>query len=75
MSTAYVILAVADRPIPRYEQIVDPNVRTVHSERERIREYIRAAPLRPLRLSMSAAMFKRFRDMEGTPGLMIERDE
>jgi hypothetical protein len=71
----YVILTISDHPLIDYaEHITSPDVKKIHFWRERIREWIRAEPKRPLRLSVIPALFQRFASLEGTPGLTVVRD-
>ncbi len=55
------------------EEILSPEVNAVHAVRERIRYLLRAPEPTPLVLRMSSAIFRRFADLEGAPGLVVER--
>jgi hypothetical protein len=55
------------------EEVLSPEVNAVHAVRERIRYRLRDPEPLPLVLRMSSAIFRRFADLEGAPGLVVER--
>ena len=55
------------------EEVLTPEVNAVHAVRERIRYHLRTPEPTPLVLRMSSAIFRRFADLEGAPGLVVER--
>jgi hypothetical protein len=69
----YAIIAITERPIYYHEHITTPDVNVIASWRRHIRAAILAESPMPLRLSMPAAIFQRFANLEGTPGLRVER--
>ena len=69
----YAIIAISERPLYYHEHITTPDVNVIASYRRHIRDAILAEPKMPFRLSMPAAIFQRFANMEGTPGLEVVR--
>ncbi len=55
------------------EAVLSPEVGALHAVRERIRHRLRAPEPTPLVLRMSSAIFRRFADLEGQPGLVVQR--
>ena len=60
-------------PADGTEEVLSPEVNAVHAVRERIRYRLRAPEPNPLVFHMSSAIFRRFADLEGAPGLVVER--
>lgn len=73
MPTPYAIIAISERPVLYHEHLTSPDVNLIASWRRHIRDAILAESPMPLRLSMPAAIFQRFANLEGTPGLEIVR--
>jgi|UPI0003A4A678 hypothetical protein len=55
------------------EKVLSSDVNQIYAVRERIRHCLGAAELQSLVLCMSSAIFRRFADLEGQPGLDVER--
>lgn len=69
----HAIITLSECPLPGHAHLVAHDVRQVHVHREEIRAAIRSAKFPPLRLSMSPAIFQRFANLEGQPGLVVVR--
>ncbi|MBV5308328.1 hypothetical protein [Chromatium okenii] len=55
------------------ESVTSPDVNLIHALRERIRQRLRVPLPEPLVLCMSSAIYQRFANLEGQPGLTVER--
>jgi len=53
------------------EKVLSSDVNQIYAVRERIRHCLGAAELQSLVLCMSSAIFRRFADLEGQPGLEV----
>ena len=60
-------------PADGAEAVLSPEVNALHAVRERIRHRLCAPEPTPLVLRMSSAIFRRFADLEGQPGLVVQR--
>ncbi len=55
------------------ESVASPEVNQIHALRKRIRQRLRVPLPEPLVLCMSSAIYQRFANLEGQPGLTVER--
>ncbi|WP_295399354.1 alkaline phosphatase [uncultured Thiocystis sp.] len=76
MIDAVVRIIVDDLGLSRIadaESVTSPDVNLIHALRERIRQRLRVPLPEPLVLCMSSAIYQRFANLEGQPGLTVER--